>query len=110
MHLGIDPDELTNPIAAGIASLIAFTVGGIAPLLTILLLPDNLRIPLTFAAVLVALAGTGYTSARVGYAPAPARRHPQHDRRRAAMAITYGIGLVVGTASSSAAGDVRLAR
>ncbi|MCB2412505.1 VIT family protein [Demequina sp. TTPB684] len=96
MHLGIDPDELTNPLAAGIASLIAFTVGGIAPLLTILLLPDHLRVPLTFVAVLVALAGTGYASARIGYAPATRAVLRNITGGAAAMAITYGIGLLVG--------------
>lgn len=97
MHLGIDPDELTNPIAAGIASLIAFTIGGIAPLTTILLLPDNLRIPLTFVAVIAALAGTGYASARVGYAPVPRAMLRNMTGGTIAMAITYGIGLLVGT-------------
>ncbi|WP_291377429.1 VIT family protein [Demequina sp.] len=98
MHLGIDPDELTNPLAAGIASLIAFTVGGVAPLLTILLLPNSLRIPLTFAAVLVALACTGYASARIGYAPTLRAVVRNIVGGTAAMAITYGIGLLVGSA------------
>ena len=71
MHLAVDPDELTSPIHAGIASFIAFTLGGIAPLLTILLLPVHLRIPLTFVAVIIALGVTGYMSARVGYSPVP---------------------------------------
>jgi len=97
MHLGIDPDELTKPTHAGIASFIAFTLGGIAPLLTTLLPPAHLRIPLTFVAVLVALAITGYTSARVAHSP-----HLKAVVRNvlggaAAMAVTYGIGLVVGT-------------
>ena len=97
MHLGIDPDELTNPMAAGIASLIAFTVGGIAPLLTILLPPVHLRIPLTFVAVLVALGITGYISARVANSPHTKAVVRNMMGGAAAMIITYGIGLLVGT-------------
>lgn len=97
MHLSVDPDELTNPIHAGIASLIAFTLGGIAPLLTILLSPAGLRIPLTFVAVLIALGITGYASARVAYSPYVKAIVRNMLGGAAAMAITYGIGLMVGT-------------
>ena len=97
MHLGIDPDELTEPWHAGFASFVAFTVGGLVPTLTLLLAPDSVRIPLTFAAVIVALAITGVISARVA--------HSQRSRAiirnvlggAVAMAITYGIGSLVGT-------------
>lgn len=96
MHLGIDPDELTNPMHAGVASLIAFTLGGIAPLATILLLPAEWRIPVTFATVLVALAATGYTSARVAKSPVPLAVIRNVLGGAAAMAVTYGIGALVG--------------
>lgn len=98
IELGIDPDDLTNPWQAAISSAIAFTVGAMLPILAILLPPPSLRIPVTFVAVLIALGITGWVSARLGGA----------DPRRAtlrvtvggaiAMAITYGIGLLVGTA------------
>jgi len=96
IELGIDPHELTNPWHAAMSSAIAFTVGALLPLLTILLLPPATRIPVTFFAVLVALAATGWVSARLGGA----------DPRRAvtrvviggalAMAVTYAIGNVFG--------------
>lgn len=96
IELGIDPDELTNPWHAALSSAIAFTVGALLPLLTILLLPPATRIPVTFFAVLVALAITGWASARLGGA----------DPRRAiwrvvvggavAMAVTYLIGHLFG--------------
>ena len=96
MHLGIDPDDLTNPWAAGIASIIAFTIGGITPLLTTTLPPASVRIPLTFAMVLVGLAITGYISARIAKSP-PSRAVIRNVIGGAlAMAITYGIGLLVG--------------
>ena len=95
-ELGIDPHELTNPWHAAFSSAAAFTVGALLPLLTILLLPSPSRIPVTFVAVLVALAITGWVSARLGGA----------DPRRAmlrvvvggalAMAITFLIGHLFG--------------
>jgi VIT1/CCC1 family predicted Fe2+/Mn2+ transporter len=96
IELGIDPDELTNPWHAALSSAIAFTVGALLPLLTILLLPPSTRIPVTFVAVLIALAITGFVSARLGGA----------DPRRAvirvviggalAMVVTYLIGYLFG--------------
>jgi VIT1/CCC1 family predicted Fe2+/Mn2+ transporter len=97
-HLGIDPDELVSPLHAGFASLLAFAVGGTAPILSILLAPEGTRIPLTFGVVLVALLATGATSARIARS-----RYPRAIIRNLiggslAMAITYGIGEFVGTA------------
>ena len=70
IELGIGPDELTNPWHAAGSSAIAFTVGAMLPLLTILLLPPSTRIPVTFIAVLIALAVTGWIEC------APGRRRP----------------------------------
>ncbi|NMI01649.1 VIT1/CCC1 transporter family protein [Pseudonocardia acidicola] len=96
IELGIDPDELTNPWHAAIASAIAFTLGALLPLIAILLPPVSARIPVTFAAVLVALALTGTISARLGGA----------GKRRAvrrvvlggavAMAVTFAVGQFIG--------------
>ena len=96
IELGIDPDELTNPWHAAISSAIAFTVGALLPMLAILLPPASVRIPITFVAVLLALAITGWVSARLGGAD------PRRATQRVviggalAMAITYGIGLAMG--------------
>ena len=96
IELGIDPDELTNPWHAAISSAVSFTVGALLPLLTILLLPTSIRIPVTFVAVLIALAITGWVSARLGGAD------PIRATRRVviggalAMAITFAIGHLFG--------------
>jgi VIT1/CCC1 family predicted Fe2+/Mn2+ transporter len=66
VELGIDQDDLVNPWHAAMSSAIAFTVGAILPLLAILLPPVAWRVPVTFAAVLVALALTGYASELIG--------------------------------------------
>lgn len=97
MHLGVDPDELTNPWAAGFASIVAFTIGGLTPLLTATVPPASLRVPLTFAMVLVALAITGYASARIAKSPATRAVLRNILGGALAMTITYGIGLLVGT-------------
>jgi VIT1/CCC1 family predicted Fe2+/Mn2+ transporter len=64
-ELNIDSDDLVSPWRAALASAIAFTVGGLIPFLSILL-PETVRIPGTFALVLVALALTGALGARLG--------------------------------------------
>ena len=69
IELGIDPDELTNPWQAARASMVAFTLGAMLPLMTILLFSPSLRAIVTLAAVGLALAGTGLVSARIGGAP-----------------------------------------
>jgi VIT1/CCC1 family predicted Fe2+/Mn2+ transporter len=95
-ELGIDPDELTNPWHAAISSAVSFTIGALLPMLTIMLTPPAPRIPLTFVAVLIGLAITGWVSARLGGA------NPVRATQRVviggalAMAITYGIGLAMG--------------
>lgn len=98
MHLGIDPEELVNPWHAGVASFIAFTVGGLFPLATMLLAPDGWRIAATFAVVIVALATTGFVSARLGHAKRRIGVLRNVVGGALAMAITYGIGTLVGTA------------
>jgi len=96
IELGIDPNELTNPWHAATSSAIAFTIGALLPMLAILLPPPAARIPVTFVGVLIALAVTGWISARLGGAD------PKRATQRVviggalAMAITYGIGRLVG--------------
>ncbi len=95
-ELRIDPDNLTSPWQAALASMTAFTVGALLPLLAIVLPPVSVRVPVTMAAVVLALVATGVLSARLG----------ESDARRAtlrvvaggvlAMAVTYAIGSFVG--------------
>ncbi|GEM35238.1 membrane protein [Nocardia neocaledoniensis NBRC 108232] len=96
-ELKLDPDELTNPWAAAGSSAIAFTCGALLPLLAIVLPPAQWRVPVTFVAVLVALALTGSLSARLG----GSRRGRAVLRvvvgGALAMAITYAIGTLTDT-------------
>ncbi len=96
VELGIDPEELTNPWLAAVSSALAFTVGALLPLVAILLPPTDLRIPVTAAAVLVALTITGAVSARLGGAEVPRAIMRNVVGGALALAITYGIGHLVG--------------
>ena len=62
-ELNLDPNDLANPWQAAFASALSFTVGAVLPLLAILLPPIGWRVPVTFIAVLAALALTGSVSA-----------------------------------------------
>ncbi len=95
-ELGIDPDNLTNPWHAALASAIAFTVGALLPLLAIELPPASVRVPVTFVAVILALALTGWISARLGSAGLRKALVRNVVGGAIAMAVTYGIGVLVG--------------
>ncbi len=97
-ELGIDPHDLTNPWHAAISSAVSFTVGAMLPLLAILLPPAGIRVPVTFVAVLVTLALTGWISARIGGASIQRAVLRVVIGGALAMAVTFGIGSLVGTA------------
>jgi len=95
-EFGLDLDDVTNPWNAAFASMLAFTVGGLLPMLTILL-PAPERYYVTALIVAGALAITGYSSARFSNA----RPMPAVIRNVAggvfAMLVTLLIGSLIGT-------------
>ena len=97
VELHIDQDDLVSPWQAALSSAVAFTLGALLPLLAILLLPPALKIPLTFVAVIFALAITGTVSAHLGGSRQAARDAASGDRRRAGAGRHYGIGTLLGT-------------
>jgi vacuolar iron transporter family protein len=98
VELGIDPEELTNPWQAALSSATAFSIGALLPLIAILAAPVALRIPITVAAVLVALVITGVVSAGLGRAPKHRAALRNFVGGGLALAITYLIGHLVGAA------------
>ncbi|WP_372452170.1 VIT1/CCC1 transporter family protein [Nocardia albiluteola] len=94
-ELGIDPTDLTNPRHAAFSSALSFTLGALLPLLAILT-PVALRIPVTTVAVLVALAITGAVGAKLGQAPVLRATVRVLVGGALAMAVTFGIGHLVG--------------
>lgn len=98
VELGFDPSELTNPWQAALSSALSFSVGALLPLIAILAAPIALRIPVTVAAVLLALVVTGAVSAGLGGAPKNRAVLRNFVGGSLALAITYAIGHLVGAA------------
>ncbi|CAN5493191.1 VIT family protein [soil metagenome] len=96
-ELGIDPDDLTSAWNAAFASMIAFTVGALLPLLTISLVAAGARVWVTVVSVALALALTGAVSARLGYAPAGRAVARNVAGGLFAMLATYLVGSLIGT-------------
>lgn len=96
-ELGIDPDAVTNPWAAALASLVAFTVGGVIPIVAMILSSPAAEIRVTGVAVVVAMALTGAASARLGRTPLVPAVVRNVVGGLLAMAVTYGVGGFVGT-------------
>jgi VIT1/CCC1 family predicted Fe2+/Mn2+ transporter len=91
-----DPQQLTNPWHAAIASFASFLVGGVVPLLVVLAPWGAARVPATFAAVVVALVVTGLVAARFSDAE-PGRAVVRNVLGGSvAMAVTFGVGALVG--------------
>ena len=97
IEFGIDPDNLTNPWHAAFASMVAFTVGALLPLLVITLSPVQVRIWATVVTVAVALAVAGVVSARLGYSPWRKAVLRNVGGGLIAMGVTYAVGALVGT-------------
>jgi VIT1/CCC1 family predicted Fe2+/Mn2+ transporter len=97
-ELGMTELSHARPLQAAGASSASFTTGAALPLLAVVLAPSSLRIEVTMAATMLALALTGWAGARMGGAP------PARGTLRvlvwgvAAMVLTMLVGRAVGTA------------
>ncbi|GAB3623914.1 VIT family protein [Mariniluteicoccus endophyticus] len=95
-ELGISSTEHANAWQAAWASMVAFALGAVLPLLAMLLSPADIRMAVTWAAVLGALALTGVITSQLGGA------HPLRPIVRnvavgtLTMALTWGVGHLVG--------------
>jgi VIT1/CCC1 family predicted Fe2+/Mn2+ transporter len=95
-ELQIDPSVLTDPWQAAGASFLAFGVGGLVPMLAILVPLAGWRIAVCVVAVVVGLVLTGYLSARLGNAPPRAAVVRNVSVGALTMAITWGVGKLSG--------------
>lgn len=97
VELHLSEEEVVSPWHAAFASFVAFIVGAMLPFLVAVLVPVPAKIPVTFAAVLIALALTGFTGAKLGDA------HPVRAMIRTvvggalALTATFLIGALLGT-------------
>lgn len=99
LELDIDPRALANPWNAAFASMFAFAAGGIIPFAAIVLSPPQLAVPVTAAGVTIALAITGTLSAHLGNAPRLRAALRTVSGGLVAMAVTYGVGALIGRGS-----------
>lgn len=97
-ELGVDPDDLPSPVTAATASFLAFAIGAFIPLIPFLLGFGSLA-----AAGVIAAAGlllTGGVVGRLTARPFWLGGTRQLVLGGVAAAVTYGVGLLVGTGIS----------
>ena len=98
-ELGLDEARSARPFQAAWASALSFSTGAIVPVVAVAVAPADVREAVCVAVTLLALALLGDLGARLGGAP----RLPAAARvvawGAAAMAVTSGIGALVGTAT-----------
>jgi VIT1/CCC1 family predicted Fe2+/Mn2+ transporter len=82
-----------HPWAAAFSSFVAFTAGAMLPLLAILGPWDNYRVEVTGAAVVLALAITGFWAAKVGNSPVG----KSILRNVLVSIVTVGLAYLIGT-------------
>ena len=97
-ELGISEIMTARPIQAGLTSALTFAVGAAFPIIMILVSPPSLIVPLVPAASLVFLAVLGAVGAHAGGANVARATIRVTFWGALAMAITAGIGSLVGTA------------
>jgi VIT1/CCC1 family predicted Fe2+/Mn2+ transporter len=100
-ELHIDPAAIPSPLQAAAASALSFFSGALLPLLAILLPPASLRVPVTFGAVLIALAFTGAASARLGGSSVHRAVLRVVVGGALGLGFTYAVGHLFGTAIGS---------
>jgi vacuolar iron transporter family protein len=96
-ELNIDQSDIVSPWRAADASAVAFVVGGLLPLLAMIVFPAGMRVPATFAAVLIALAITGATGGYLGGSPVSRPMVRVVVGGALALAATFLIGRLLGT-------------
>lgn len=96
VFLNLDAQERVSPLAAARASLVAFFLGALIPLVAIVTTPVPVRLPIAVVAVLAALVLTGFVSARLGGARPGVAVARNVVVGSLAMGLTYLVGWLVG--------------
>jgi VIT1/CCC1 family predicted Fe2+/Mn2+ transporter len=96
-ELGLAEQRLARPLQAAGSSALAFAAGAILPLIAVAAAPAGVRILVCVVVTLLALAVLGDRGARLGGAPTRRATVRAVTWGAAAMAITSGIGALVGT-------------
>ncbi|MER3390016.1 MAG: VIT family protein [Microcella sp.] len=96
-ELHIDEREVLKPWQAARASGLAFLLGAVLPMFAITVPPIDVRIPITFAATLLALALTGALGARLGGSAWLRPTVRVVVGGAIALIVTFAIGALLGT-------------
>jgi VIT1/CCC1 family predicted Fe2+/Mn2+ transporter len=97
-ELGLDEERAARPLQAAWASALSFSSGAALPLIAITASPSSVRAVVCVVVTLIALVILGDTGARLGGAPRVRAIFRVVFWGAAAMAVTSGIGALVGTA------------
>lgn len=97
-ELGISDVTTARPIQAALTSAATFTVGAALPLTIVIFAPGDWLLPIEAIASLLFLALLGGVGARAGGAPIRSATLRVTFWGALAMALTAGIGFIVGTA------------
>ena len=95
-ELGITEILRARPLQAAAASAVSFAIGGLLPLLVVILAPASLQLGLVFAISLACLALLGAAAARMGGAATLTGALRVAFWGALAMAVTTGTGLAFG--------------
>jgi len=96
-ELNIDQSDIVSPWRAAFASAVAFLIGGVLPIIAMIIFPASMRVPATFAAVLIALAITGAVGGYLGDSPMLRPMVRVVVGGALALAATFLIGRLLGT-------------
>ena len=94
---GFNVGEYTTPLSAAIASMISFPTGSILPLVAITTFPSSIRVLATGIAVIIALAITGYSAAKLGNSNTTRGIIRNVVSGILTMIVTYTIGTLIGS-------------
>jgi VIT1/CCC1 family predicted Fe2+/Mn2+ transporter len=95
-ELGLDEQRLARPFQAAWTSALSFSCGAALPLLAVAVAPAGTRVAVAVVVTLVALALLGDLGARLGGAPRGRAALRVIAWGAVAMAITSGIGALIG--------------
>ena len=96
LEMGIDGEDLTNPWHAAFWSAVSFLAGAALPLLAVLVAPESAAGATVAIVTLIALAVTGYVSARLAGTNAARSVVRLVAGGALGLAITFGIGVAFG--------------
>lgn len=97
-ELGIDEDDLARPLQAAWISALSFAIFAAVPIVALLLAPAGSRTPVIAAVSLLSLAVLGAFGGHLGGAPKARAALRVTVGGAAAMAVTAGIGHLLGLA------------